>query len=380
MPGLSRRLLPAVRAPHLTHSASLRANPYTFTNQNRPIDLSVAENVLSLAEFCKALETHDEGDILPALATHLSRGYDIPTTDLAITAGATGSADALAHVLCRRGDTVLLPAPGYAALERDVSTRSGAVVQRYACDDTEGIVKAVEDAFVDRTRMVVVINPTNPTGEVMSASTVRAMAEWAFRRSVHVVFDEAYAWSVCKGRFDGVFEVMQGRLGGFVHVMYTLSKDFGVSGARIGVVHSQNAEIVTAIRGVAEVAGVCGYTMRRIGGLLTDRVWTSRHLEMSCARLREAYEIVATTLTELCLPFREAVAGVFVWADLGELEGDMAGWEQLFECGVLVTPGEDCWGRHEWCRICFATVEMDVLRVAMERLRRAVMEIRRRRG
>ena len=95
-------------------------------------------------------------------------------------------------------------------------------------------------------------------------ATAQAVVNWSAARGVHLVSDEVYALSHFgaqlhaanggDGRarapptpFVSVGELLRGELGERVHVLWGLSKDFGMSGLRFGVVWTRNAPLRTAL-------------------------------------------------------------------------------------------------------------------------------------
>jgi len=129
--------------------------------------------------------------------------YD-PDTEVLVTAGATEAIAAAVLALCEPGDEVVCFEPYYDsyaasialahAVRRPVTLRPGPD-GRYGFDQAQ-----LRAAFTDRTRLVLLNSPHNPTGKVFTAAELAAVAELCQRYGAIAVTDEVYEHLV----FDGV--------------------------------------------------------------------------------------------------------------------------------------------------------------------------------
>lgn len=237
-------------------------------------------------------------------------------------------------------------------------------------------------------RFVLVANPNNPLGVIYQPDIIRSLVKWARRRHLHTIMDEIYALSTHKRKdngFESVIHVLDNKLGDDVHFVWSLSKDFGASGLRVGFVYSQNATYLQGLANLNIFSGVGHPLQMVVSELLTDDDFVDMYLDTSRERLRESYLICVEKLEEMVLPFVPAQAGMFVYVDFSSLlpEKTME-WEAklsqlLNDHGRLIlTPGESQRERMPGMfRICYAWVSQDVLRIGMERLSRIVAKIRR---
>jgi 1-aminocyclopropane-1-carboxylate synthase len=200
--------------------------------------------------------------------------------------------------------------------------------------------------------------------------------------------DEIYALSTHKKYghgFQSVIRILENQLGDDVHFVWSISKDLGSSGLRVGFVYSQNT---TYIRGLANLnifSGVSNPIQMVVAELLTDDEFMDSYLDESRERLHQSYIICVEKLEEMVLPFVPAEAGMFVYVDFSSLlpEKTME-WEQKLSdlmveyARLILTPGESQRERMPGMfRICYAWVTPEVLRIGMERLSRLVAKIRR---
>ena len=173
-----------------------------------------------------------------ALATHLQHRYGVeydPAGEIVVTVGASEAVAATLAALVEPGDEVLLHEPSYVSYVPGIVFNGGVPVMvptrfedEFALDPA-----AVEAAITPRTRLLFLGYPCNPTGAVLPAAALRAIAEIAVRHDLLVVSDEIYDRLVYGGhRHEPISGLpgMQERtvlLGGF-------SKAYAMTGWRIG--------------------------------------------------------------------------------------------------------------------------------------------------
>ena len=119
--------------------------------------------------------------------------------------------------------------------------------------------------------------------------------------------------------------------------------------------------------------------------VLKDDHFIYGFLENSRQRIRFSYELCVSRLDEMVIPYVQASAGIFVYADFSSLLPELtAEGEALFSsllmdaARIIMTPGQAQRDRKPGMfRICYAYVSPDVLEIAMTRLDKIVGKIRR---
>lgn len=139
--------------------------------------------------------------------------------------------------LLEPGDEVLVPDPSYPSNARNVELLGGVPVL-VPLDPEDGYqldVAALERARTDRTRVVLLSHPNNPTGTVFRRERLVALAEWLVAHDLALVSDQAFEDHV----YDGVEMVTPAALAGMWERTVTvcsISKGLGLSGLRVGYV------------------------------------------------------------------------------------------------------------------------------------------------
>jgi N-succinyldiaminopimelate aminotransferase len=187
-----------------------------------------------------------------AVADHQLRRYGLaydPDTEVLVTAGATEAIAAALLALLEPGDEVVALEPyydSYAACIAMAGARRVPVTLRPAEGRFRLDLDELRDAVTDRTRLLLLNTPHNPTGTVLTRAELAAIAELAVDRDLLVVTDEVYEHLV----FDDAEHVPLATLPGMRERTVTLGsagKSFSFTGWKVGWV-TASAPLVTAVR------------------------------------------------------------------------------------------------------------------------------------
>ncbi len=197
---------------------------------------------------------HGVPELLDAVAAHQERFYGIrldPRSQVLVTAGATEAIAATVLALCEPGDEVVMFEPYYDSYAAGVALAGG--VRRtcvlrfpdFAVDEV-----SLRAAFSDRTRMVLLNTPHNPTGKVFTRAELDLVCRLAREHDAWVVTDEVYEHLT----FDGATHIPVASLPGMAERTLTISsggKTFSTTGWKVGWVTGP-AEAVAAVRTVKQ--------------------------------------------------------------------------------------------------------------------------------
>ncbi|SJM55698.1 histidinol-phosphate transaminase [Gulosibacter sp. 10] len=276
---------------------------------------------------------HRYPDIAGTPVVHaLAQRLDVPVEHITLGAGSVEIAGQIVHALTAPGDEVVFAWRSFEAYP--ILTRvAGAVPVQVPLDADHGHdLEAMAAAITERTRVIFVCNPNNPTGTVVDA---RSLEDFLAKVPEHVtvVIDEAYEhFNEAADSPDGIDCY---RRHPNVAVLRTFSKAYGLAGLRIGYAISHDA-LAEHLRKVALPFGVSALAQEAaVASLeaeeeLNERVET---LKSERARLTAALQQ---------LDFLEVVPSQanFVWLPLGEATARAA---EAFEAGGVAVrpfPGE----------------------------------------
>lgn len=185
-----------------------------------------------------------------AVSQHQKRFYDLdfdPETEVLITAGATEAIASALLALVEPGDEVVALEPYYDSYAAGIAMAGGIRVPvTLRAPDFRLDIDALRAAVTPRTKLLLINSPHNPTGTVLTADELRAIAEVANEHDLLVVTDEVYEHLA----FDGAPHVPLVTYPGMRERTVSISsagKTFAVTGWKIGWVCA-TPELVTAVR------------------------------------------------------------------------------------------------------------------------------------
>jgi N-succinyldiaminopimelate aminotransferase len=192
-------------------------------------------------------------ELRTAIAVHQGRFYDLPVdpdTEVLVTAGATEAIAASLLALVEPGDEVIAFEPYYDSYAACIAMAGGVRVPvTLRAPDFRPDLDALRAAITDRTRLILLNSPHNPTGCVLSRAELAAIAELAGAHDLLVISDEVYEHMVFTGEHIPIAS-----LPGMRERTVTISsaaKTFSFTGWKIGWI-TATSELVTAVRTVKQ--------------------------------------------------------------------------------------------------------------------------------
>jgi aspartate aminotransferase len=180
------------------------------------------------------------------VAAKLRNTNRIPITDVEDVLVTNGGIHGL-YLVCRSlleaGDEVLLPDPAWPPAAGNILASRGVPVG-YRLHESSGWQpdpEEVEDAITPRTRVLYLNSPSNPTGGVLTRSSIERLAAIAVKHDLWVISDEAYEDVVFEGE-----QVSIASLPGMYErtiPLYTFSKSYAMTGLRLGYIAIRDATI-----------------------------------------------------------------------------------------------------------------------------------------
>lgn len=292
------------------------------------------------------------------------------TDRVIITAGSQEALYLTLLTMVDAGDEVLLPDPGFVAYPTIVRMAGGVPVfyRLPASQDFKFDAEDFRRRINSRTKVVVLISPSNPTGRVLTKEDVRAMAEALEGTGVYAVSDEIYReLYYTPSRPSSISEHYARTL-----VISGLSKSMSMTGWRLGWMCGDEAVIKSALILHGYVT-TCASTVSQKAALAA---WTAE-AEKARAQIRQTFRARRDYLLELIaseLGLR-AVApdgAFYAMVDVRAYGSSMAVAEALLEGGVITVPGAAFGAESEgYLRVSFCG-ERDVLAEGVRRMKQAL--------
>ena len=186
--------------------------------------------------------------------------------EILITVGGSEALQIVLSTILDEGDEILIPEPYYPNYNTMV-TLTGGVIKPITTTPEEGYHYAdrakVEACITDKTRAIMITNPGNPTGVVLTPEEQRLMVDIAKEHNLFIICDEVYREFVYGGeplmsalQFQGYEEN--------VIVIDSVSKRFSACGARVGCILSRNKELMSHCMKMCQ-ARLCVATLDQVG-------------------------------------------------------------------------------------------------------------------
>jgi aspartate/methionine/tyrosine aminotransferase len=179
---------------------------------------------------------------LPELKEAIARktmrdsGYSVTAAQVLVTNGGKQALYNTFAALLDPGDEALLPAPYWTTYPESIRLAGGVPVE-IATDETSGYrvtLDQLEAALTPRTKLLVFVSPSNPTGAVYSPTEVEAIGRWAADRGIWVVTDEIYEHLVYGDAHFASMPTLVPEIADRCVVVNGVAKTYAMTGWRVG--------------------------------------------------------------------------------------------------------------------------------------------------
>ena len=314
-------------------------------------------------------------DLREAIAAMLERRYGVvydPFTEILVTTGVSEGLNIAFQALLDPGDEVLVPEPFYVAYPPNVILAGGDVVTvpTYQGHDFRVRLEDLEAAVTERTKVLLLGYPSNPTGAVLTRRDLLDIAAFVERHHLFVVADEIYdrltygTEHVCFASVPG----MRGRtvlLGGF-------SKAYAMTGWRLGWAAAPH-DLLEAMMKVHQYVMMSAPTAAQYAGLEALAAG-EEHVRGMVAEYDRRRRVMVDGFNRIGLPCFEPRGAFYCFPDISPtgLSDETFSERLLYEERVAVVPGS-AFGRSGagHVRACYAT-SMEQIEEALRRIARFV--------
>ncbi|MCR5477260.1 MAG: aminotransferase class I/II-fold pyridoxal phosphate-dependent enzyme [Lachnospiraceae bacterium] len=301
--------------------------------------------------------------------------YD-PKGEVLITVGGSEAIDVGLRAMCDPGDEVLIPQPSYVSYE-PCAVLAGAVpviIDLKAENEFRLTAAELEEAITDRTKILILPFPNNPTGAIMERKDLEAIAEVIKKHDIYVMSDEIYAELTYKEKHVSIATLpgMQERtilINGF-------SKAYAMTGWRLGYACGPK-EILTQMTKIHQFAIMCAPTTSQCAA-----VEALKNGDDDVAAMREEYNqrrrFLLNAFREMGLDCFEPYGAFYVFPCIKEfgMTSEEFATRFLEEEKVAAVPGTAFGDSGEgFLRISYA-YSIEKLREAMSRMKRFVEKLR----
>ena len=313
------------------------------------------------------------------ICSYLNRTQNIqynPLKEVIVTVGGSEAIDIGLRAIVNAGDEVIIPQPAYVSYE-PCTILAGAkpvIINLKAENEFRLTAEELENAITDKTKVLILPFPNNPTGAIMEREDLEKIAKVIKKHDIYVMSDEIYSELTYKGEHVSIasIEGMQERtilINGF-------SKAYAMTGWRLGYACGPEA-IIKQMTKIHQFAIMCAPTTSQYAA-----VEALRKGDEDVKMMRQAYNqrrrFLLNAFKEMNLKCFEPFGAFYVFPCIKEfgMTSEEFATRFLEEERVAAVPGNAFGESGEgYLRISYA-YSLDNLKIAMERFKRFVDKLR----
>ena len=318
-------------------------------------------------------------DLRAEIGNYLSRtqgiNYD-PQSEILVTVGGSEAIDIGLRAIINEGDEVIIPQPSYVSYE-PCAVLAGAtpvIINLKAENEFRLTAEELEEAITDKTKILILPYPNNPTGAIMGREDLEKIAKVVIEKDILVMSDEIYSALTYKGEHVSIagIEGMKERtilINGF-------SKAYAMTGWRLGYACGPK-EIIKQMTKIHQFAIMCAPTVSQYAA-----VEALKHGDEDVKKMRQAYNqrrrFLMNAFREMNLKCFEPYGAFYVFPCIKEfgMTSEELATRFLEEEHVAAVPGTAFGESGEgFLRISYA-YSLPTLKTAMERLNHFVNRLR----
>lgn len=301
-------------------------------------------------------------ELTQAVAGKLNRDNHVAVTQkqIMVTAGAKDAIRITMMALLNRGDEVVVIDPSWVSYEPCVQIAGGKAVH-YSLNADFQVDESIYEVITDKTKMIIVNTPSNPTGSILGRSSLRLIADVCMDHDLFCLSDEIYEKLVY-----GKEHVSIAAVGDMLERTVTIngfSKAYAMTGWRLGYLAAP-LEVIPAMDKVMQHSVGCVNTFAMWGGVAALNGDQGCVEEMR-RQFAERRKYVIGRLAGMGLSTAPAEGAFYAFINVG---GDDTATANLWldKAHVAATPGT-AFGAPGWIRISYAA-SMERLKEALDRI------------
>lgn len=189
-------------------------------------------------------------ELKDAISTYMENfyGYSVPRNQVVVATGAKFILYATFATLIDPGDEVIIPTPCWVSYVDQVKMLDGVPVtfQTTEENDFKATVAQLEAARTDKTKLILLNSPSNPTGMIYSRDELESIGNWALEHDILILADDIYGRLVYNGNEFTAISSLSEALRKQTIVVNGVSKTYAMTGWRVGFAVAE-PEIIAGI-------------------------------------------------------------------------------------------------------------------------------------
>ena len=280
------------------------------------------------------------------LKEKLAEKHGLKVENIVLGNGGTELLKMFAETFINEGDEAVISANTYNKYATEIGFLGGVPVIIPTKENFEADVEGMVRAVNERTKLLFICNPNNPTGNIVTKDRIKWLIDNT-PKHVTIILDEAYYdYAIFSGDYEDTRPYLDQR--DTLVILRTFSKRAGLAGVRIGYAMT-NEETAAALNRTKLTFGVNCFALAAGIAALDD----TAHVEAAKALNRRSIGMLEAYFERRGLPYIKSFAN-FVFVDVGRDVREV--YQKLLQFGV-VTRGGHLWKLNNWLRISSSTEE-----------------------
>lgn len=277
---------------------------------------------------------------LPALRDKIGEQYphlELPRSGVVVTCGSQEAMTDAFMCVVDAGDEVLLPDPSFPAYDACTRIAQGEPVY-YRMPASEDFAFDIDDfkaKITSKTKLAVVISPSNPTGKILTEQNHRDIADALDGTGIWLISDEIYSDLYFGERPRSASEFYERTI-----IVSGLSKSLSMTGWRLGWAACKDPEMINAIQVLHGFTTVCTSTISQKAALLgwSEEAETAKQYARDVYKRRGEF-LVDLFKTEMGLHATAPEGAFYTMLDLSSFGDDIEVAEKCLQNRVVTVPG-----------------------------------------
>lgn len=282
---------------------------------------------------------------LPSLIEEIQHWYktrynvDLEANEICLLQGSQEALFNLPLVFCNPGDAMLVPNPQY-PIYAQAPLFAGADVIQVPLYEENGYlmnVEALDPEIIDRTKLLLLCYPNNPTGAIAPVDYLERMIAFAKEHNLLIIYDNAYSELIFEG--SGISFLSLPGAKDVAIELNSFSKTYGMAGARLGVMLG-NAQAISYYKTLKSNMDYGVFLPIQLAGktaLQTDR----SIIENTRNQYKQRRDLMIRLFGEAGWKLPCPPATMFIWARIPDQYKNSVEFSKdlLSKTGIMVTPG-----------------------------------------
>ncbi len=279
------------------------------------------------------------------LRKEIAREYDLSYDNVIVGNGGEQILTMIAQTFINAGDEAIMASTTFGLYGSSVSHMGGVPIKlplKNYKHDFEGFI----EKLTDRTKLIYVCNPNNPTGNIMTRNEINYLVK-KVPKDVVIIFDEAYYdYAKINPGYPETLSILKARPNTII--LRTFSKVAGIAGVRIGFALTSK-EIATEMGKVKGVFNANKLAQAAAIGALNDK----EHIEKTVELNYESMDMMEEYFHQSKLEYIKSNSN-FIFVNVN-MDSKVV-FQKLMEKGIIIRPGY-LWKWDNWIRVSTGTIK-----------------------